>query len=81
MGYDVTFHPISAQELDRYVLDVIRDPRLAADRAETISINPAVGKYVAEDYAVYPKWLGSGHTVSETIGYSAASIAGFLHPY
>ena len=34
MGYDVTFHPISRNELQRYVLDVVEAPDLAEARAE-----------------------------------------------
>lgn len=33
MGYDVTFHPVSARELQTFVFDVYRNPKLAAERA------------------------------------------------
>ncbi len=55
MGYDVTFHPISRNELQRFFLDVLDSPDLAEARAAEISDAPdkrfALKRiYQAEDF-------------------------------
>jgi len=85
VGYDVTFHPVSAVELQRFVFDLVDKPALAAARAAEIS---KVAKKRAELIDIF------GHlsefaadaakdrdAFGNTIAFAAAAVAGFLHPY
>ncbi len=88
MGYDVTFHPISRSELQRYVLDIANAPDLAESRAAEITVAPdkrfalrriygAMCTAVtaqSDDVAPHPSRLAA-------FQFWAAQVAGFLHPY
>lgn len=88
MGYNVTFHPISRRELQRYVLEVIREPELIDERAAEITDAPdkrfqlrqifeAMCNTVSQrmdDVAPHPSRLAA-------FQFWAAQVAGYLHPY
>ena len=86
MGYDVTFHPVSVDDLRHYVFDVIEQPGLSAARASEIAPDPEKRRGIDAAYEQLAEWaqqLGEGQSLAmnETIAYATAQIAGFLHPY
>jgi hypothetical protein len=86
MGYDITFHPVSVEELQHYVFDVVDAPELAGDRASQLTSDPEKLSLVAEVYRTLEQfrdsslWSGDVHFGS-TVAYCAAAIAGFLYPF
>lgn len=85
MGHDITFHPVSRKDLQRYVFDIADDPSLAADRAAEVASNEVDVTQILELYGSFPVWLekaASGETtVSETFAFACAAIAGYRHPF
>jgi len=83
MGFDVTFHPIGADQLRHFLFDVLDDGSLAAARAAELSAEPKHRKVLDQLYESFPEWLaGRGDPpVGNSFAVVAAVIAGFLHPY
>lgn len=86
MGYDITFHPVSLDDIHRYVFDVIEQPDLAQARASDITSDPGKCREIERVYEQLTDWVGQlsdgkSLPLNETIGYATAQIAGFLHPY
>lgn len=86
MGYDVTFHPISLDDLHRYVFDVIEQPGLSEERASTMASDPAKRRAIEKIYEQLAEWarqLANRQSLplNETFAYGTAQIAGFRHPY
>src|SRR5207253_693867 len=83
MGFDVTFHPIGADQLRHFLFDVLDDGSLAAARAAELSAEPKHRKVLDQLYESFPGWLaGRGAPpVGNSFAVVAAVIAGFLHPY
>ena len=86
MGYDVTFHPVSFDDLRRYLFDVLERPALAAERAAEISADSEKRRAIEGVYEQLADWSGqlaSGQTLAlnETFAFAAAQIAGFLYPF
>lgn len=86
MKLEVTYHPISLKELRYLVLDIFEQPRLALERVVQITAHTRDQKYLLQNiYSHFPNFrseLRAGRCgLANTVGYSAATIAGFLHPY
>lgn len=86
MKLEITYHPISIKELRYLVLDVFEEPRLALERVAQITADLEEQKYLLQNiYVHFPNFrneLQAGRCgLANTVGYSAATIAGFLHPY
>jgi hypothetical protein len=86
MGYDITFHPVSAAAAQYFVFEVVENPSLADGRAAELTRSPelrekARGLYRDllgfRDPAAWPRDAGFGGIIS----YFTAIYAGFLHPY
>jgi hypothetical protein len=90
MGFDITFHPVSKADLDRYIFAVADNPRLAEERARELATTEDDFKMIMEFYyEEFPKWL---HDVPQqeregapafaaTFVRAAAALAGFKYPY
>jgi hypothetical protein len=37
MGYDITLHPIKAEEITHFLLDVIQNPELKTERSQELA--------------------------------------------
>ena len=78
MGYDVTFHPVAAADLQRHFFDVIDDPGLARERA-AIGRTPAGRKALLEGVLLRAPGLadqaaaGKGE-FANTIAFGAAAV-------
>lgn len=86
MGYDVTFHPVSLNDIRRYVFDVIEQPDLADSRASDITSDGAKRRHVERVYEELADWVrqlseGKSLPLNETVARAAAQVAGFIHPY
>ena len=81
MGYDVTFHPVSRAELQRFVFDVVGDPALASVRATELAPDPDKREVALDVYEQMSAWNGQDVPFNATYGVVAAIVAGFLHPY
>ena len=86
MGYDVTFHPVSAADAQYFVFDVMEKPSLAEERAAQISTNPEMRKKVPglyEDMLAWrnPKTWREDVGFGAVVGYFTAIFVGFLHPH
>jgi hypothetical protein len=90
MGYDITFHPISKSDLERYLFQVADDPGVAEARARELAANDEDFKMVMEFYyRNFPNWLMEAATKEKQrlpafASYfvrTAAALAGFKYPY
>ncbi len=92
MGYDVTYHSISNQELEYYVFDVLRTPELAQSRAEEITEDPVRQEELCTLYSnALLFWYQNNrdsddnpidHTnFNATYNLGVAALSGYLHPY
>lgn len=83
MGYDVTFHPISREEVNHYVNDVIKDSNNLERRITWLSKDKEDQDFLRE--SLYPKLIeafkNDALELPNVIGFGAAAIAGYLHPY
>lgn len=85
MGFDITFHPVSADELQYFFFDVVDNPRLGAQRASELTTRDK-RHAVFTAYSLIPEWLeridqDETKDFAHTFGYAAAILAGFRHPY
>lgn len=84
MGFDITFHPVSSEELQHFVFDVADNLRLAEARARALT-TPDKRHAVFNAYGLFREWLETfgqeGKDFAHTFAYAAAIIAGFRHPY
>lgn len=86
MGYDITFHPIAADDIRQYIFDVIEQPELAEARAADMASNPEQQRKIERIYEQMGEWVaelskGKCLPINETIAYATAQIAGILRPY
>jgi hypothetical protein len=86
MGYDITFHPFSVDELKYYVFDVAKDPGIAVKRVTEITSNPQKQEIIMEDiYSRFESFftgvLRNEEKYAKTFAFAAAAIAGYLHPF
>jgi hypothetical protein len=82
MGFDVTFHPISKDQLQHFFFDVLDDPSKADARAKELAADAKRRKVISKLYKALPKCLEDDDaTVGTDFAVGAAIIAGFLHPY
>ena len=87
MGFDVTFHPVSKEDLKRFLVDVIEDPKLIGARLNELSKDEAARRDIRTGiYDKFPDWLsefedGGDVTFEGTFAFAAAALAGYRHPY
>jgi len=82
MGYDVTFHPVSRNQLKHFVFDVFNDASVAESRAAELSNDPEAQEQIVGLYGQFPEWEEDDEAPFEaTFAVAAAAIAGWLHPY
>ncbi len=93
MGFDVTFHSISNDELKKYVFDVLENPSCAQDVAKEISKGNE--KKYEDIFRIYDNallyWFRekidsegnaiAGENFSSTFSLGIAALSGYLHPY
>jgi len=86
MGYDVTFHPFSRAEFDFYVRRVVEDPtnylqqiaHLHDSQEEHDFLDSGIYAHTA---ASVEKLRVGTQDFEKGIGFSAAAVFGYLHPY
>lgn len=84
MSHDITFHPIAADELQRFVFEVLLDPGIAESRAAEVTEDPEKRRALIE---LYEQLHGVeqdvilGKEPFATLSLGIAGVAGFLHPY
>jgi hypothetical protein len=82
MGFDITFHPVSRDDLQRFVFDVFNEPSLAESRATELSADPNAQSQILELYGQFPQWAADGEAPFEaTFAVACAAVAGWRHPY
>lgn len=87
MGFDVTFHPVSKEDLKRFLVDVVEDPKLIGARLNELSKDENARRDIrAGIYDRFPDWLsefeeGGDLTFEGTFAFAAAALAGYRHPY
>jgi hypothetical protein len=85
VGYDVTFHPVSLGDLQRYVFDVVDHPELAEARAKEIAKTKRKQKDLIDGFSELPgfvKELRQGEAAfGQTIAFAAAAVVGYIHPF
>lgn len=84
MSFDITFHPISKEELQGFFLAVLAQPNRAGEKAANITTDPEkesrlLGIY--EECGDVFADVKKGSEPFSTLVLGAAAIAGFLHPY
>lgn len=86
MGYDVTFHPVSLEEVQYFIFDMFDRPKLADERASVLTRNTEKRERVLALYKDLWQWRDVAAWEEErrfgrTVGYLTAALCGFLHPY
>lgn len=81
MGLDTTYVPVKEEDIEAYILDVIRQPELQAQKISQLSQIEADQSFLAE--TLYPALLGSqpSDPFDSHFGRVAGSILAHLHPY
>ncbi|MBW2732201.1 MAG: hypothetical protein JRH20_07385 [Deltaproteobacteria bacterium] len=90
-SFDVTFHPFGAEEIDRYVFDVWRNPSLARARARELNDDGAKQEVIITTiYAQFAAWraqLETGQVETgqlkgtKTLAFACAALSGYRHFY
>jgi hypothetical protein len=90
MGYDITFHPISKEDLERYLFQVADTPSISDARARELAANDDDYQMIMDFYyRNFPEWLVEAAAqekqgipaFSSRFVRTAAALAGFKHPY
>lgn len=86
MGFDVTFHPFRREEFKTYVEAIVKDPTTYQKQVASLHPDEDERKFINETlYGHFansiPNILNSEASFDKTIGFSAAAIFGYLHPY
>jgi hypothetical protein len=90
MGFDITFHPISKADLDRYLFEVADNPTLAEARAKELAVDGDDFQMIMEFYyQKFPRWLAEAAekerrripAFAAFFVRTAAALAGFKYPY
>lgn len=85
MGYDITFHPVSLDDLRYFVFDVADQPDLAESRAAELARDDVEVTQILDLYGLFPTWMEKAQTgqagVAETFAFACAAIAGYRHPF
>jgi hypothetical protein len=85
MGFDVTFHPVSVSDLQRFVFDVADKGALAGARAREITKDARKQRDIADGVLarlpVFVKDVKADGGFANTVAFAAAAVAGYLHPY
>ncbi len=80
MGYDITFHPVNPAEVDEFIFDTIKHPGKSRSNAERISPHENVRKAITGLFSELVQRYQEKMDM-QALGYVAAAILGFLHPY
>ncbi|MBH0059291.1 hypothetical protein I6F65_20320 [Pseudoalteromonas sp. SWXJZ94C] len=85
MGYDVTFHAISKNELKKYVYDVLEDPTLAEERGKELTDDESEQEFIQSIYGNMREWLSASqqeqNDFAKTFSFAIAAISGYLHDF
>lgn len=86
MGFDVTFHPFRREEFKTYVEAIVKNPTVYQKQVESLHPEGEERQFINETlYGHFagsiPKILNNEALFDKTIGFSAAAIFGYLHPY
>src|SRR5262245_28884855 len=85
MGFDVSFHPLLPSDVTRYVLEPLLDPALREERLQELTIHwahrEALAKSVLDRLPTLDALRAKQHGFNTSIGFAAAIVAGYLHPY
>ncbi len=84
MGYDITFHPIKAEEITYFIFDVIGDPTLMQSRIDLLSQDEDQKNFLSACYNhTLAQFLEkkSQHVSSLALSFFCGTISSFLHPY
>ena len=88
MGYDITYHPLSEEDLRSYVINVVANPVPETYRPllSELTTEGEDQEFIESGiYSRFPEFKrkilnGKGNAKSTT-GFAAAALAGYLHPY
>jgi len=80
MGLDVTFHPVSVEDLQRFLFDVFEAPAVAS-RLPELTPNAALRELIIAEYAKFERWQEEDAPLEATYAMLAATLAGARHPY
>ncbi|HEY3321969.1 MAG TPA: hypothetical protein VGP72_15995 [Planctomycetota bacterium] len=82
MGYDVTFHPVSVEDLQHFLFDVVDDPSLSTPRSQEISEKDKARQLVKQLYEKVPEWFSDKSVpFNASVSFLAAILAGFRRPF
>src|SRR3990172_9123968 len=87
MGFDITFHPLSLEDAQYFVFDVLDEPRLAHERLAALTRVPEKQQIARAAYETLlnwrdPRdWTERGPNFGRTVAFIIAAVAGFLRPY
>jgi hypothetical protein len=84
LSFDVTFHPIAADELQRFVFEVLLDPGIAESRAAEVTEDPEKRRALVELYEQLhgvEQEVILGKEPFSTLALGIAGVAGYLHPF
>jgi hypothetical protein len=86
MGFDVTFHPVSPADLQRYCFDVASDPELARVRVAEIAASQGKQRDLFDGVlSRLPEFVEEqrqgASQFGSTVAMAAAAVAGYIHPF
>lgn len=84
MSFDITFHPITKEELQSFFIEVLNRPEDAGAKASEITTDPEKEARIMGIYEECGDVLADVRAKKEpfsTLVLGAGAIAGFLHPY
>lgn len=91
MGFDITFHPVSKDEIDYYVFSVADNPELAELRVSELTDDPDEQDYIMDAYySNFSMWIDEIKELSKQdnaphfasrFGFATAGIIGYIRPF
>jgi hypothetical protein len=86
VGFDITFHPISVEDAQYFVFDVVDDPSLSEERLASLTRMPEKQAIARASYGCLLRWRnprdwGQGQNFGNTVAFVTAAVAGFLCPF
>lgn len=85
MGFDVSFHPLHPSAVTRYLLEPLADPALREERLQELTIHyqlrESLARSVLDRLPPLQEVRDGRKSFNATVGFAAAIVAGYLHPY
>jgi len=88
MAYDITYHPVSTSDIQRFVLNILDVPEVESYRPLLVELTTEAEDQEFIETGIYARFTdfrkkiddNKGNTKSTT-GFATAALAGYLHPY